>query len=235
MRYKQPYNLPGGKLHRLESNWFTETHLQEWEFWGSCQIPTPGDLALGGRDPGASAIEGQWGLCARVPRDCGKQRPHSWKAHTDFHVYCVPGQSKVSTGIWVGIDWSSWRISWENRRWMWLVVGEGHWRQSSWEYSSACFLFGKIWPHPSVNRLPKDPEGTQPPLISPRDKALPTRGIGISPTYQWAGTSPSHQEAYSKPQYQLQPQGGETPEVREATTLLSAKRSPHQKPIKMKR
>ena len=31
------------------------------------------------------------------------------------------------------------------------------------------------------------------------------------------------------------PQVGQTPEVREATTLLSVKRSPHQKPIKMKR
>ena len=59
--------------------------------------------------------------------------------------------------------------------------------------------FGKICPHPSVNRLPKEPPGTQPPLISPRDKAPPTRGIGISSTYQWAGTTPSHQEAYSKP------------------------------------
>ena len=90
-------------------------------------------------------------------------------------------------------------------------------------------------PCPSVNRLPKDPPGTEPPLISPREKAPPTRGIGISSTYQWIGTRPSHQEAYSKPLYQLQPQGGQTPEVREATTLLTVKRSPYQKPIKMKR
>ena len=94
--------------------------------------------------------------------------------------------------------------------------------------------FGKIWSHPLVNRLPKDPTGTQLPLISPKDKAPLTRGVGISPTYQWAGTSPSHQGAYSKPPYQLQPQGGQTPEVREATTPLSAKGRPHQKPIKMK-
>ena len=53
--------------------------------------------------------------------------------------------------------------------------------------------------HPSVNRLPKHPPGTQLPLISPRDKAPTTRGIGISSTYQWAGTRPSLQEAYSKP------------------------------------
>ena len=29
--------------------------------------------------------------------------------------------------------------------------------------------------HPSVNTLPKDPPGTQLPLISPREKAPPTR------------------------------------------------------------
>ena len=44
--------------------------------------------------------------------------------------------------------------------------------------------FGKIWPHPSANRLPKDPPGTKPPQISPRYKELPTRGIRISFTYQ---------------------------------------------------
>ena len=42
-----------------------------------------------------------------------------------------------------------------------------------------------------VNMLPKDPSGTQPPLISPRDKAPPTRGIGTSSTYQWAGNKQS--------------------------------------------
>ena len=70
--------------------------------------------------------------------------------------------------------------------------------------------FGKIWPHPSMLRSPrpnnklggnrqKTPPDTQSPLITPRDKALSTRGIRISSTYQWAGTSLSHQEAYSKP------------------------------------
>ena len=120
--------------------------------------------------------------------------------------------------------------------------GEGHWRKCSWEYSSVCIslevaILGKSGsthqcreassqttiqvgsqPHPSVNRLPKDTPGTQPPLISHRDKAPPTRGIGISSTYQWAGISPSHQEACSKPPYQHQPQEGQTSEAREATT-----------------
>ena len=56
------------------------------------------------------------------------------------------------------------------------------------------------------------------------------RGMRISFTYQWAGTNLSHEEAYKSP-YQLEPQGGQTSEAREATTLLSTKRRPHQKSI----
>ena len=62
--------------------------------------------------------------------------------------------------------------------------------------------------HPSVNRLPKDSPGTKPPLISTRDKATHTRGIGISSTYQGAGISPSHQEAYNKPPIPTSANGG---------------------------
>ena len=36
-------------------------------------------------------------------------------------------------------------------------------------------------------------------LITPKDKAPPTRGTRHSSTYQWADTSPSHQEAYTIP------------------------------------
>ena len=175
-------------------------------------------------------------------------------------MHWVPGQSKVSIGIWVRPDCSSWRTSWENRGDCGLLCRKDNGSKAlGSEYSAVCLslevaILGKYGPtyqhsevpgqtaiqvgsqlHPSVNRLPKDPLGTQLPLISSRDKAPPTRGIGVSSTYQWAGISPSHQEAYSKPLYQLQPQGGQTPEVRETTTLLSAKRRPHQKPIKMKR
>lgn len=67
--------------------------------------------------------------------------------------------------------------------WMCLVVGEGHWKLNSWEYSAAAFLWrwpfwenlaphiSQCWeapgqttiqvgsqPRPSVNRLPKDPQ-----------------------------------------------------------------------------
>ena len=112
-------------------------------------------------------------------------------------------------------------------------------------YSSTGGHFRKILPHPSVPRSPgpnNNPGGISAPPISkrlPKDLPRHTATSNLTqrqiPTHQWAGTSPSHQEVYSKPPYQLQPQGGQTSEVREATTLLSAKRRPHQKPTKMKR
>ena len=37
------------------------------------------------------------------------------KGTLDFHVHWVPGQCKVSIGIWVKPDCSSWRTSWEDR------------------------------------------------------------------------------------------------------------------------
>ena len=70
--------------------------------------------------------------------------------------------------------------------------------------------FGKIRPHASGLRSPRPnnnpgrnspthqqtgclkntPPGTKPPLITPRDKNPPTKGIRMSYTYQWAGPSP---------------------------------------------
>ena len=174
-------------------------------------------------------------------------------------MHWVPGQGEVSIGIWVKPDCSSWRTSWENRVNVAFCEGGTLKAKLSGIFSSCLSLevaiLGKYGPThqsakeapgqttiqvgsqpcPSVNGLPKDPSGTQLPLIPPRDEAPPTRGIRISSTNQGPVISPSHQEAYSKPPYRLQLQGGQTPEVRETTTLLSVKRSPHQKPIEMKR
>ena len=55
---------------------------------------------------------------------------------------------------------------------------------------------------------PKDPRGLKPPLLSPRDKAPPSRGLRLSSTYQWAGARPSHQAACNKPPNRLRPQRG---------------------------
>ena len=107
-------------------------------------------------------------------------------------MHWVPGQN---IGIWVRSDCSSWRISWENGLNVAPCWGEGHWRQSSWEYSSVCAFsgggdFGKIWPHISAlrNLRPNNNPGgiTAPPiskhavpgtqlsLISSRNKSRPT-------------------------------------------------------------
>ena len=42
----------------------------------------------------------------------------------------------------------------------------------------------RITAHPSVNKLPKEPSGTQTPLIPSRDKALPNREMRIGSYYQ---------------------------------------------------
>ena len=174
----------------------------------------PAYLALEGGAPRAFGIEGQQGLCTGAPRDWGN-RLHSWKVHMGFHVHWVPEQSRGSTGIWVGRDHSSRKI-WENRGWLWLVVGEGHWRQSSREYSSLCVslevaIFRKSSPtyqhweapgqtriqvgsqnHPSVTRLPKDsPRHTATSNLMQRQSPTPQRDRN-NPSHQWAGASPSH-------------------------------------------
>ena len=86
---------------------------------------------------------------------------------------------------------------------------------------------------PSVDRLPKETQAHSLSNITQRQSTTHQRDKNQLHLPVGRPQSP-HQEAYSKPPYQLQPQGGRRPEVREATTLLSIKRSPHQKPIKMK-
>ena len=147
--------------------------------------------------------------------------------NTDFHMHWVPGQSKISIGIWVKPDCSFWRTS--GKTGMKVACCGGRTLEaklleivSSIPFSGGDHL-GKIWtdlsalksprpnnpggfqPHASVNSLPKDLLGTQLPLITSRDKAPPTRGTSLSPTYQWASTSPSYQEAWNKPLYHHHP------------------------------
>ena len=54
-------------------------------------------------------------------------------------------------------------------------------------------------PHPSEDRLPKVILSSQPPQNAPLEMALPFRGTRPSPTHQRTGTSPSHQEACTRP------------------------------------
>ena len=101
------------------------------------------------------------------------------------------------------------------------VLGNNHLCELPWRSP-----FGKTWPNPpvqrnhrpnkrvgtephsSADRLPKVFPGIQLPLITPKDKAPPTRGTRLSSSHQWVDTSSSHQEARHKPLYQIHPPGG---------------------------
>ena len=54
-------------------------------------------------------------------------------------------------------------------------------------------------PLPSSDRLPKVILSPEPPLNTPLDMALPTRGTRLSSTHQWADISPSYQETCTSP------------------------------------
>ena len=60
-------------------------------------------------------------------------------------------------------------------------------------------------------------------------------GLESAPPARGQASAPPIRRPTASPPYRLQPQGGQAPEVREATTLVSVKRSPRQTPIKMKR
>ena len=72
----------GWVTHKLENNYTTEVHPLEWRFWSPRQAFQAGGLAMGGGIPRESECEGQWDLTAGNWQDWGKQRLHSWRAHT---------------------------------------------------------------------------------------------------------------------------------------------------------
>lgn len=65
-------------------------------------------------------------------------------------------------------------------------------------------------PHPSVDRVPQATLSSQPPISTPLNVALSTRGTGPSSNHQWAGSSPSHQEACTRPRTNLTHQRADT-------------------------
>ena len=79
-------------------------------------VPKPGDLALGERAPRGNLALKVSGACAQELHGTGGNRDPILKRRTQTFTCTdwVPGQSKVSIGIWVRPDCSSWRTSWEN-------------------------------------------------------------------------------------------------------------------------
>ena len=92
-----------------------------------------------------------------------------------IHMHWIPGQSRGSIGIWIGPDCTSWKIFWENRVTVAHCGGRTLEAKLLGILVNVCFSgdghFGKIWPnpsvlrspslgsqpHPSINRMPKDP------------------------------------------------------------------------------
>ena len=86
-------------------------------------------------------------------------------------------------------------------------------------------LFWKIWPHPSVNRLPKvlpPPGGGHTATSNLTQRQSPTYQRDMNLPHLWVGR---HQflPSESLPLTNFSHKGGRTSEVRETTTLLSAK------------
>ena len=149
--------------------------------------------------------------------------------HTVSCTLC-PRQTRNSIRILVRPTYGSLRVSWESNGSCCLLFGQdigsrgpqnNHqceipWRLRFWKKLSLINRNEKaedkkqsvgMQPHLSANRLPRTLQGTQLPSITHRDKAPPTRGTTLSSTYQWVGTSLSHQEDGHKHRYQLKPEG----------------------------
>ena len=85
------------------------------------------------------------GACVQeLHRTGGNGDPILKKAHMDFHVHQVPGQSEVSIGIWVKPDCSSWRTSWENRGECGLLWGKDTGGKALGNIQQCAFLWR--WP-----------------------------------------------------------------------------------------
>ena len=197
--------------YRLESNYITEALPKEWEFWTPCHVPQPGSLALGEDSLEHWILKASGAWVEELHRTGEKQRLHSWRVHTGFHVHWVPGQSRDFIKIWVITTCGYWKIFWQSRGWLWLAVWVGHWRQRSqgitgWAPLEAAILENLAlpiraeklqakqqtrWKYSPTHQQIVHP-GTQLPVITGRDKATPTRQTRLSYPYQWAGTSLSH-------------------------------------------
>ena len=175
--------LAGRATGKQENKYITEVLPQEWDFWAPHQAHQPGDLTSVGEDPRASGFEGRRGMSAGAPQDWGKQRLHSWRAHTRFHVHWATGQSSDSIGDWIRWTCGSWRVAWGGGGQLWLTVGgKDTGGGGPKEYSSARAL-------PEVSVLATRPGPTQQPAGSSArtPQAKQTTEWEHSPTHQQIG------------------------------------------------
>ena len=86
------------------------------------RLPNLGVLAWGEELPENLALKTS-GFHHRSSTIVGKQRLHSWMAHTGFHMHWATGQSSGSIGVWAIDTCRSWKVSWEDGGEFWLTVG----------------------------------------------------------------------------------------------------------------
>ena len=176
---------------------------QEWAFPAPHQVPTPGGLAVGGGAPRASGVEGQQGVCAGAPPAWGKQtlpkdthrllralspgaKQRLLASGSDLPADLggSPGKTGGGCGLW-GKDTGGKGLS---NSLLCELPGGGHsgktWPPSPGLRSPRPNKQQAGWEHSPTQRQTycvksscKVLLGTQPPLISPRDKAPPSRGM----------------------------------------------------------
>ena len=79
-----------------------------------CQVPMPGDLALGGGAPEHLVLRAS-GACTQELHRPGGNADSTLERHAQVFM-CTGSEDKAETltGIWVGPSCDSRRISWEN-------------------------------------------------------------------------------------------------------------------------
>ena len=124
----------GWVTHKLENTYTTEVHPLEWRFWAPYQASQPGGPATGGGIPRESDFEGYRDLISGLWQDRGKQRLHSWRAHTKESAHRDPGERAVTPGkTEPDLPASVGGSSAEAGGGCGSPWGQGHWQQKFWE------------------------------------------------------------------------------------------------------
>ena len=155
---------------------------------------------------------------AGAPQGWRKERLHSWRTHTRYHVHWDPSQNSTSIGTWTTCTYATWRVSWGGGSWLYPTVGarrlvaetsgyssqyELSWKSPHWHKDLApsnslqAPLLERLRPNnqqdrniapPSTHRLSKVILSSQPPQNTLPDTTQPTRRMRPSFTHQRAGT-----------------------------------------------
>ena len=140
--------------HKLENNYITEVLPQEWAL-----NPTLGSPAWGSgirsRNPQNIWLERPVGLECRSSIGLGKQRCHSWRVYTRFHIHWDSAQSRKSIGARTGLRYESWR-NFRGRK----VSAAAHWGSKN-TGGRGPREYWSTWGLPEVSILSSRPCSTQ--------------------------------------------------------------------------